>query len=297
MEAALYDPEGGFSARGPRLGARGAFSTAATRVGAFARAVAAEVQACHAALGSPREFTVVEAGPGDGSLAAALAPLGHELVLVERAEGMRRLQREALAGARVRFAASPEEVRAAAGFVVSNELFDDVAVHLLEPPDEVVVDVGPGGGFVEARRPADPALLALVREPRRGKRYAVRPGAPALLARLAATIGRGRLLTIDYGGDGPTTTPVRTYLGGGRGGSPLEAPGAQNLTADVDFAQLRAAARELGLLELRYGPQPGWLRDHGARLPTPAQRDDEAWLLAALLEAEEFRVLLVGTPE
>jgi hypothetical protein len=43
-----------------------------------------------------------------------------------------------------------------------------------------------------------------------------------------------------------------------RGGSPLEAPGTQDLTADVDFGPLRTAAREAGLVELAYEPQEDW---------------------------------------
>jgi SAM-dependent MidA family methyltransferase len=271
VEAALYDPEGGFYARGQRLGLRGAYSTAPTRQSRFADAVAAEIRGCHATLGRPREFALVEAGPGDGSLAVALLErLGtilSRVVLVERAAGMQAIQERALeaAGVEATWAALPGEVHAETGFVVANEVFDALAFHLLEWPDEVFVTADADGRLTETLRPAPPQLAAELTsqvEPRRGGRYAVRSQAPAFLTALASTVERGRILVADYGGEGEEVhtgrDPVRTYVGGMRGGGPLEAPGTQDLTADVDFGPLRAAAREVGLVELTCEPQETW---------------------------------------
>lgn len=270
VDAALYDPDGGFYARGQRLGLRGAFSTAPTRQGGFTDAVAAEVRVCHEACGAPTDFALVEGGPGDGSLAAALAErlagVVSRIVLVERAHGMRRAQEESLAGAPlpVAWAARPEEVREDAGFVVANELFDALAFRLLEWPAEVLVGADAGGRLQEELRPAPPELAARLEglEPRPGGRYAVRPELGAMLVALAATVRRGRILIADYGGEGAEVhtgrDPVRTYVGGMRGAGPLEAPGSQDLTADVDFGALRAAAHEAGIAELAYEPQETW---------------------------------------
>lgn len=271
VEAALYDPEGGFYSRGQRLGLGGAFSTAPTRQPRFADALAAEVRACHEAFGSPADFALVEVGPGDGSLAVGLADrLGatvSRLVLVERAEGMRAAQERALAGAarRVAWASSPSEVEVDAGFVVANELFDALPFHLLEWPDEVVVGAADDERLREERRPAPSELAAALEaevEPRPGGRYAVRPESSGVLLELAATVGRGRILVADYGGEGAEVhtgrDPVRTFVGGMSGADPLEAPGSQDLTADVDFGPLRRTAREAGLVELAFEPQEAW---------------------------------------
>jgi SAM-dependent MidA family methyltransferase len=271
MEAALYDPEHGFYARGQRLGLRGAYSTAPTRQSRFADAVAAEIRACHAALGRPREFVLVEAGPGDGALAVAVCErLGSILsrpILVERAAGMQAIQERNLeaAGVEATWAARPDEVRVGAGFVVANEVFDALAFHLLEWPNEVLVTVDAEGRLVETLHPARPQLAAALTsqvEPRRGGRYAVRPQAPEFVTALASTIERGRILVADYGGEGEEVhtgrDPVRTYIGGMRGGAALEAPAGQDVTADVDFGPLRAAAREADLVELTYEPQEAW---------------------------------------
>jgi SAM-dependent MidA family methyltransferase len=271
VEAALYDPDAGFYARGRRLGLRGAFSTAPTRQARFADAVATESLACHEALGSPAGFVLVEAGPGDGTLARALAErltgVVSELVLVERAEGMRSLQEEALAASPVpvTWTSSAQGLCAEAGFVIANELFDALPFHLLRWPDQVLVGVTEEGQLREELRPAAAELasaLAAEVEPRRGARYAVRLDAPGLLLELAGAVARGRILVADYGGEGEEVhtgrDPVRTYVGGMRGAGPLEAPGSQDLTADVDFGALRRAARGAGLVELAYEPQESW---------------------------------------
>ena len=94
MEAALYDPDDGFYARGPRIGRGGAFATVPTLVPLFAQALAADLRERWESLGRPAPFTVCEVGPGDGTLAAglaaALSDLPLELVLCERARGARR---------------------------------------------------------------------------------------------------------------------------------------------------------------------------------------------------------------
>jgi SAM-dependent MidA family methyltransferase len=304
MEAALYDEDGGFYARGQRLGARGAFATAPTQHGAFAAAVRHELLAAYEAFQRPTDFAVVDVGAGDGTLAAALAPtaaaIDAELVLVERAQGMRQAQERALSGsaARVRWVAEPEAVSAETGFVVANEVFDDLPCHLVEWPHEVLVGVDSGGRLTEVLKPADGRLLTLVSEPRPGGRYAVCPQAPAFLARLERAIGAGRILILDYGGEGADVhsglAPVRTFLGGRPGGGPLQAPGTQNITSDVDFAVLRRAASSLGLRELTYEPQPAWLRSQGVTVPPTHLRTDEDWRLAALVERlSGFQALLL----
>ena len=176
---------------------------------AFAAAVVAEA----AAAGAER---VLEAGPGDGSLAAALVAAGLEVVLLERAAGMRALQRERL-GDTVRW-------------------IDDVA--------EVGAVRGADGGERAARRAAVPAVRRRGRGVRRPRRATAgsrpsrrrrreprgRSSGPALrAARCAASRGalhRGRLLLIDYAAaPGDPRDPVRTYIGGQHGGDPLQAPG------------------------------------------------------------------------
>ena len=83
MESALYDTEDGFYARGAVLGARGTFTTAPVATAFLARAVASDLRDLWQQLGQPDPFTLVEVGPGDGSLAAGLATELSDLPLLE----------------------------------------------------------------------------------------------------------------------------------------------------------------------------------------------------------------------
>lgn len=297
MEAALLDPRDGFYARGPRIGSGGQFATSAEAHPAFAAAVAAEAAATWEELGRPDAFRVVEAGPGSGGLARRVHDdlvargVAHEFVLVERAPGLVEQQRAALAGVPATWLESASALEPGPAFVYANELLDALPVRLLQWPDEVRVGADEAGRLVEVLVPADPSLGALLGDvtPRPGGRYAVRPALPGSLQDLAAGIEHGRLLLIDYGGVGTEVhdgrrPPVRTYIGGQPGGDPLAAPGTQDLTADVDFAALTAAAAGLGLRDVELRTQADWLTRHGWSVPPASERGDDDWALAGLLD-------------
>ena len=137
-------------------------------------------------------------------------------------------------------------------------------------------------------------------DPRAGARYAVRPAIVPFLTALVRPLRTGRVVLVDYGGEGAAVhdgrrDPVRTFVAGAGGAGALQAPGAQDITADVDFAVVRAAAATLGLREVSYETQAAWLRRHGATTPRLAlDRDDDDWRLSRLLDdALPFQVLVL----
>ncbi len=279
VDACLYDAGGGFYARGARLGPGGAFSTGPTLHPAFAAAVVAEA----AAAGAER---VLEAGPGDGSLAEALVAAGLEVVLLERAEGMRALQRERLGDA-VRWIGEIAEAPPFDGLVVANELLDALPFRLFADGDEVSVGLDDSERFTAVPDP-----------PARGLRTIERPSLEPLLRGLAGALHRGRLLLIDYAAAaGDPRHPVRTYIGGQHGGDPLQAPGTQDITADVDFTEVRAVLAAAGLEIVADEPQPAWLRRHGIEPPPLEGRTDDGWRMARLFDATlPFHVLVADRP-
>jgi SAM-dependent MidA family methyltransferase len=275
MESALYDAQDGFYARGARLGARGAFTTAPIAAPFLARALGAELRAVWDRLGRPEPFTVVEAGPGDGSLAAGLstelADLPLELLLCERAAGMLAQASDRVPGARC---VELEQLAGIRGAIVANEVHDACPAHRLRWPRELLVGVGADGRFAFVPGPAagelgDPLRAAGV-EPVEGAEYDVAPAQAELQRRLARALERGSLIVLDYGEAGRLRYDrplprLRTYLGGMAGGDPLAAPGTQDITVDVDFGALRTAGEEDGLRTSLDVPQPEWLLGHGAQ--------------------------------
>jgi SAM-dependent MidA family methyltransferase len=201
-------------------------------------------------------------------------------------------QRETLAGIEARWVEHPAELKPASGFLYANEVLDALPVRLLQWPDEVLVDADASGRLVETLQQAEPAIARLLSaqvEPRVGARYAVRPSMLPLVASLVGSVRRGRVALIDYGGVGTEVhdgrrPPVRTYIGGQQGGDPLQAPGTQDLTADVDFGALTDAATAGGVEVEQVLTQPDWLRSHGWETPPADVRTEEDWALAGLLD-------------
>ena len=98
MEAALYDPDGGFYQAGGRAGRHGDFVTSPELGPLFATACASALDQCWEDLRYPDPFVVVEAAAGVGSLARdilAAAPVcapALRYVLVERSSTLRAAQ-------------------------------------------------------------------------------------------------------------------------------------------------------------------------------------------------------------
>jgi len=248
MEFALHDPQAGYYARKVRtVGRRGDFSTAATLSPVLGRAIAA-----WAAETGP--LPVIEVGAGDGALAAVLLESGVETHLVEVSEPLRALQQQRLSG--VRWHADMASALAAVGgraLVFSNELVDAFPCAVLRRGEtgwqELVLRVQ--GELVEAWRPfsgESPLVEATGRvEQHRSYRRWLEGWLPGL--------ERGHLLTIDYG-EAADTLYHRRPMGTVRGYFQhlrMEGPevyarvGHQDLTADVNFTELRAWGEALGL--------------------------------------------------
>src|SRR5215207_9169837 len=103
VDAALYDEEGGFYARGGGAGRAGRDFVTSPEVGTlFGALVARALDGWWRAAGAPDPFLVIEAGAGRGRLAAdvlAAAPdcaTALRYVLVERSPGLRAAQRDLL---------------------------------------------------------------------------------------------------------------------------------------------------------------------------------------------------------
>jgi SAM-dependent MidA family methyltransferase len=308
MESALYDPHDGFYARGARLGAQGAFTTAPIAAPFLAHALGAELRAVWERLGRQDPFTVAEIGPGDGSLAARLsaelADLPLDLVLCERAAGMLAQARQRVPTARC---VELGELAGVDGAILANEVHDACPAHRLRWPCELLVTVAADGRFAFVPGPAagalgDPLRAAGV-EPVEGAEYEVAPDQAHLQRVLSRALERGSLIVLDYGEAGPLRyeRPVprlRTYVGGMAGGDPLAAPGTQDITVDVDFGAVRAAGESEGLRTTLDSPQPEWLLGHGAEgaiARLPRHDADRLWL-EALSDPQgsgaAFRVLI-----
>jgi SAM-dependent MidA family methyltransferase len=134
------------------------------------------------------------------------------------------------------------------------------------------------------------------------------------LGACAALLRRGAVIAIDYADEvagllarGPgvwgvpeeTAGWLRTYRAHRRGGSPLDEPGTQDITADVCLEALRRAAVRAGLVVAEEASQAEWLGSLGvealvaeARAAWHARQANDLTALAARSRVQEADALL-----
>jgi SAM-dependent MidA family methyltransferase len=174
---------------------------------------------------------------------------------------------------------------AVTGVVIANELLDNLPFRLLERTGTGWVEVrvvraapdlavpgsaaGGGSGLAELLVPADDATAAradrLAPDAPVGARVPLQDEAGGWLRSAFGVIDRGSVLVVDYAvatsaelAARPWTEWVRTYVGHGRGGDPLDGPGSQDVTVEIAVDQL-SMVREPSVDT----SQSDWLRKWG----------------------------------
>jgi SAM-dependent MidA family methyltransferase len=306
MELALHEPGLGYYAGGARkFGAQGDFVTAPELGSLFGRSLARQL----------REFPrILEIGAGSGALAEVLLnELDCEYLILETSTELRDRQRKRL-GDRVRFLDSlPARF---SGAVVANEVVDAMPVHAVAWREAGVMERGVAfeKHLIWKERPASGALRDAAQDiqvpiPYEGE---INLAGRAWLRTLGAHLESGAIFVIDYGFPRAEYYHPQRSMGTlmchhrhrSHGDVFLE-PGAQDITAHVDFSALAAAARESGLELLGYATQAQFLVNcgitdvlaeanaenalHYAPIAAQAQK-----LLSPAEMGELFKVLAVG---
>lgn len=257
MTACLHDPQEGYYATRPVLGEAGDFITAPLISQMFGELIGVWAVSCWQAMGAPARLTLVEMGPGDGTLmsdllrAARVAPQflqAADVWLVETSEPLAALQAQRL-GNRVRWARSLDEVPVGEPTIlVANELLDCLPVRQFVRTvtgwAEQVVGLDGHGALAFGLVPA-PIALPDARDGAVLEISAAQEGLGAALgARLA--VDGGAALLIDYGRDTPGFGDTLQALLRHEKVDPLAGPGEADLTVHADFPTVMAAARKAG---------------------------------------------------
>lgn len=237
MEAALYDPDGGFYQAGGQAGRGGDFVTSPELGPLFATACARALDQCWEDLRYPDPFVVVEAAAGVGTLARDILAAGPacapalRYVLVERSAALRAAQSAHVPIELPAFVLGPaaanaedpdDESHSAVGIgplvtaleelpalpvanvVLANELLDNLPVDLLEYRDgrwqevRVAAAEATGDELVEVLVPA-PAPVAAESDRLAGAGGAPREGARIPRQAAAAEWVRQALATVAAG--------------------------------------------------------------------------------------------------
>ena len=277
MDACLYDSEHGYYSRasGERFQD---YYTSADVHPIFGRLLARQLEEMWRTMDAPAEFQIVELGAGGGRLAAAILNFTRErlpefyaatrYVTVERSGARRETQLRALgshvAAGRIELQSElPKQIER--GCVISNEFFDALPVH------RVVFEGGKlreifvaarDGELCEVRgEPSSPEIARYFS----GRGIALEEGQLAeinlavreWIAKIAKSLQRGFVLTVDYGHDARELYNERHMLGTllayrehRTSESFYDAPGEQDLTAHVNFTDLESCGESAGLRAL-----------------------------------------------
>jgi len=279
MALALYDPRYGYyGANINDVGnGRGDFATTATLSSGLGKAIArwirSEIE--HHRWRAPVQ--VIEVGPGSGDLAAeVLKQFGWferkklKFHLVEVSPTLTRRQQKKLKRKGVSWHASIEgALKEAKGeaLIYSNELFDAFPVKWLrwseeaKQWEEIFVSYSEGEGLKEFWKTVpesiDPEQFSAMRlrKIKEGQRIEIQPAVRQWITELSTHWEAGSMLSVDYGGDpheiydrSPAGT-VRGYFRNERisGGGVYSRFGKQDLTVDVNFADLESWGEEAGM--------------------------------------------------
>jgi SAM-dependent MidA family methyltransferase len=273
MELCLYDPELGYYSRNAeQLGKAGDFYTSCDVHAVFGRVLARQFDEMWRALGSPAHIDLIELGPGRGLFAQDVLDWSEKkfpdffralhYLLIESSSALRERIKNALgrhleSGKANLIAISPlNQASGTSTIIFANELFDALPVEILSAQGSLRIATS-DGRFVETWAQPSPEELEFL------DRYSVHPepderveaplAAQQLMDRIAPKLHRGFFIAIDYG-----YTREEQLAGRHRGtvkalrqhsisANPYEAPGEQDLTADVNFTALAAAVEKHGM--------------------------------------------------
>jgi SAM-dependent MidA family methyltransferase len=271
MAMCLYDFELGYYSRNAaQFGKAGDFYTSSDVHAVFGRLLARQFDEMWRALGSPAHITLKELGPGRGLFAQDVLDWSEKKFpdffhavqyrLDECSPALRQriestLSRHLESGKALLSSENVSAPEIEPAIVFANEFFDALPVEILSSEGSLRIDTRVGH-FVETWAQASSEELEFLDRysvhPDRGERVEVPLQAQAHI-NAAASLTRGFAVVIDYG-----YTREEQLAGRHRGtvkairqhsvsDNPYEAPGEQDITADVNFTALAAVAEERGM--------------------------------------------------
>ena len=296
MRSALYDPIDGYYCRaGHSLwGREGDYRTSPERSSLFAATFARYFAGLHEKLGRPAEWTIVEAGAGDGYFARGLletlqnsfphvfAATRYVIDEVSPQSIVHAHERLQPFADRVHFR-KLDEVDINPGVVFANELLDAFPVHRITLREgefkEFCVSVDENGNFAWLLDAPSPALLPRLNQyfeevgcrPEPGQVVEVSFEIAEWLRGVAARMRTGYVITVDYGASAedlysPLTNSEGTLRGFQRHqfvDDLLARPGEHDLTTTVNWSFVKSVGASVGLRFVELSRQDQFLLANG----------------------------------
>jgi SAM-dependent MidA family methyltransferase len=271
MELCLYDDEFGYYSRNAaQFGKAGDFYTSSDVHAVFGRLMARQFDEMWRVLGSPESIKVQELGPGRGLFAQDVLDWAEKKFpeffralryeLLEQSSALRTrieqtLKRHFESG-KASFGVPVENLNFTPTIVFGNEFFDALPVEIVSDEGSLRIDAR-DGHFVETWASTSPEEIEFLDRygvhPEAGERVEVSLAAQRYAESVLAAIDRGFFVAIDYGYTrdeqlaGRHRGTVKAIRQHSVSANPYEAPGEQDITADVNFTALAAVAEKHGM--------------------------------------------------
>ena len=293
MEAALYDPQNGYYCRTDRKkwGREGDYRTSPERSSLFAATFARYFARLYEDLGRPAQWTIFEAGAGDGYFASGVLQTfqrsfpdvftATSYVIDEVSSHSRSLAHERLQlfADRVKFK-KLVDAKIDRGVIFSNELLDSFPVHRVTMQEnrlhEFYVNVDGNENFEWLLGPLSTQRLADFFaeggiQLKEGQTAEVNLGVEEWLKQVSVSLRTGYLVTVDYGAEAKDLYSADDrYRGTLRGfqrhqivDDVLARPGEQDLTTTVDWSFVKRVGRSLQLEVAEFDRQDRFLLGAG----------------------------------
>ncbi len=289
MKAALYDPAHGYYQRSDRerWGRAGDYRTSPERSALFAATFARYFARLYEELGRPREWTIVECGAGGGDFAlGVLETLAQQFPSVFDAtsyvvydvslDALRRTQERLVDfGDRVKFSSSFDEIKVEDGIVFSNELLDAFPVHRVVQTEQGLAELYVDGFSWSEGKLSTPRLAEFCAQyaPQLvvGQIIEINLEIDEWFARVAGKLANGFVITVDYGAESDELYhPVLRRNGTLRGfrghefvDNVLAQPGECDITASVNWTQVKTVGERVGLKVVEFASQDKFLVNAG----------------------------------
>lgn len=249
-----------YATRDP-LGREGDFTTAPEISQMFGEIIGAGLLHFWQGMGSPKDFALLELGPGRGTLMSDILRVmkslaSPEVLLLETSPVLKAAQAGKLAEHHPSWLSGLDKLPPKPLLIVANEFFDALPIHQFEMADgrwhERAVVWNESQSFYPVLIPTLDMFAHHLKEslPEAGDGdvFELCPAGLSIMAGLAGHLSRhgGYALIIDYGhvksGLGDTLQAVRNH----RFVSPYADPGNSDITAHVDFGALYTVAEKEG---------------------------------------------------
>ncbi len=289
MKAALYDPAHGYYQRSDRerWGRAGDYRTSPERSALFAATFARYFARLYEELGRPREWTIVECGAGGGDFAlGVLETLVQQFPSVFDATSYvvydvsldalwRTQERLVDFGDRVKFSSSFDEIEVEDGIVFSNELLDAFPVHRVVQTEQGLAELYVDGFSWSEGKLSTPRLAEFCAQyaPQLvvGQIIEINLEIDEWFARVAGKLANGFVITVDYGAESDELyDPVLRRNGTLRGfrghefvDDVLAQPGECDITASVNWTQVKTVGERVGLQVVEFASQDKFLVNAG----------------------------------